>query len=149
MRFIFFALAIFNVLLCSCSSCPLSVQTEYLHREKLASYHVNTPDPLLDAPLLGQKLLVDWSLTKDYLCYEDLHLDIIIRFWNHQEFKSYVPIAQLTGTYLYEIRGEQFSELGGIQTYKVDLVGSGCILDEWKHQLWVELIKVGESSDDS
>lgn len=124
----------------SCSSHYLTVQMDFLRREQLASFHVDTPDPLLDAPLIGQRLFVHWNIPPSLLEYEDLHLDIVIRFLNHTEMKMTVPINICSGTYIYLLEGKDFCERLGFLTYKADLVGNGCILDMWRHQLWTELI---------
>ncbi len=132
------------------SSCSqntyLSVQTVYFTRESLASYYVETPDPMLINPPVGQKLLVTWSLPGTYLDYADLHLNIRIRFRNREEVNFNVPIEKTCGTYIYVVANDDFFNTNGILTYKVDLWGGGIVLEEWRHQLWHELIHVGEQN---
>lgn len=121
----------------------LSVQTLYFTRESLASYYVETPDPMLINPPVGQKLLVSWAFPRSYLDFDDLHLYIRIRFRNLEEIEINVPLEKACGSYLYVISNENFFESKGILTYKVDLMGGGCLLEEWRHQLWHELIQIG------
>lgn len=129
---------------CSGQRSSLSVQSQYLRREQLASFHVGTPDPMLYCPLTGQRVIVEWSIPYHYLEYNDLHIEIVIRFGDRSEMARCIPLDRLSGLYFYELRDEEFCEKGGIRTYKVDLMGDGCILETWHHQLWTELIHVGE-----
>ncbi len=123
-----------------CACYPLSVQAQYIGRENLASYYVNTPDPHLTHPDIGQRLVINWSLPKEYLAYSDLYLFLKVRFRNHEEEEKNIPIKKASGTYLYYVLNEKFHQSGGLLTYKVDIIGDGCILEEWQHQLWTELI---------
>ncbi len=122
----------------------LSVQTLYFTRESLASYYAETPDPMLINPPVGQKLLVSWNIPRAYLCYDDLHINIRIRFRNRSEIEVNVPIKKACDSYMYIVANEYFFETKGILTYKVDLIGNGNLLEEWKQQLWHELIHIGE-----
>jgi hypothetical protein len=126
-----------------CSNEHLSVHTEYIDEEYLASYHVKTPDPLLLNSPLGQQLIVQWNVPRDYILYEDLHLRIYIRFRDRQEIVQIVPMRQRLCCYRYELLNDAFCKTGGIITYKIEIIGDGSILDEWRHQLWTELIQVG------
>lgn len=127
-------------LLSGCTRERLTVYTDYLSRQNLASYHVGTPDPRLNNPPVGQRLIISWSLPKKYLCMDDLHLEATIRLWNHEEIKENIQLYKLSGTYIYSLINEDFFDTEGIMTYKVDLIGNNEVLDEWRHQLWTELI---------
>lgn len=128
----------------------LSIQTEFLRREKLASYHVHTPDPLLNQPLVGQRILLEWTIPDCYFAYEDLHIELTIRFGNRTEEIKYLKALDKSGMYIYLLRDKEFQDRKGIQTYKAELIGGGCILSEWRHQLWTEMILIGhdENEDD-
>lgn len=130
---------------CQCSY--LSVQSHFLRRDQLASYYIDTPDPAQNFPLLGQEVIVEWSLPSEFMGYTDLYLEVTIRFANRQELVRRVTIHHHSGVYTYVLEGDDFCEMGGIQTYKVDLIGDGNILLCWRHQLWKELIHVGESNN--
>jgi len=131
-------------LLASCYNNPtvLSVHTDYLSHETLASYHVNTPDPRLSNPSIGQRLIISWSVPKDYLNYENLRLKITMRFRTREEVVETVYLAKKSGTVVYNLLNDDYITTKGILTYKVDLIGGECILEEWRHQIWTDLISL-------
>lgn len=131
--------------LSSCFSSRLAVYTDYLTHETLASYYVETPDPLQNYPMIGQRLIVIWTLKKSYLCYKDLHLKLDVRFRNKKETSIIYPITNSKGTYIYSLLNQDYIDNDGILTYKVELIGDGILLDEWKHQMWTTLIVVGQT----
>lgn len=133
---------------CSCGGSMLSVQTEYLSHESLASYYVGTPDPRLNHPNIGQRLIISWNVPKYYLCLEDLHLDVTIRFRTRQEITEKVPITSYADTYIYSLMNCDYIATQGILTYKVDLVGGGAILEEWRHQIWTDLVIIEDSESE-
>ena len=130
-----------------CSENHLSVYSDFLSHENLASYHVGTPDPMLNNPPVGQRLIVSWSIPKEYLDYEDLHLMLTIRFRNREEFTQKICIHTVSGTYFYKLLNDDYFAVDGIRTYKVELIGAGCVLEQWRHQIWAELITLDQ--DDS
>lgn len=136
MHFLIFAF----LFLCSCER--LSVHTDYVSIENLASYHVRTPDPLLNNPPVGQRLLATWRLTKSEMDLEDLHLQITIRFGNREQIVQNVPICKIRGTYIYSLLNEDYYKKEGILTYKVELLSGTTVLETWVHQLWTELIEL-------
>lgn len=125
---------------CSCSREKLSVRNEYIIPERLASYHIRTPDPLRYDPPIGQRLTIKWDLDKEFGIYQEVIIHTIVRFYNHEEREIAFKATRPQGQYIYDILNEAFCETGGILTYKVDLMGDDTILDEWQHQLWTELI---------
>lgn len=130
-------------LLTSCTGNHFSIQTSYLNREMLASYYVETPDPLLQQPLMGERVLVQWNLPRWYLQYEDLHIRMAIRYKNATETVFSLPVRCLKGYYNFMLKGSEYAEKRGILTYKADLIGDGRILESQVHQLWAELISIG------
>lgn len=138
-----FFLLILPLLLTACTEKYLSVHTDYISRETLASYYVNTPDPRLNNPSIGQRLIISWSMPKEYLDYEDLHLDLYIRFRNREETTESLGILKRKGTYIYELLNEEYIQKQGILTYKMDLIGNGQVLEEWRHQIWTDLLNRG------
>lgn len=133
-------LLIFALSLSSCSYNPISAQTDYLSRQGLASYHVGTPDPSLNYPVLGQRLIIKWVLKENYLKYSDLHAEITVRFQDNTEKVFNLPIKTQLGTHIYIIEADEFCKTNGIASYKVDLIGNGYVLYKWRHQLWVDKI---------
>lgn len=136
--------AIFLLLfLVGCNSSHISVQTTFLNRTDLASYHVETPDPNLAYPLIGQRLLLSWTLPNSYLKKPDLYFRLTIRFKNHTQIVKNVIPKTVAGFYIYELRDSDYEETEGILTYKAEIISDGQILETWNHRLWVELIQVG------
>lgn len=121
------------------------MRTEYLSHENLASYIINTPDPLLDNPPIGQRLIISWAVPQSTLNMDDLHIEVTIRFRNKEEVHESFRVCALSGQYIYKILNARFLETDGIQTYKVELKSGDTIIEEWRHQLWVELIRFDKS----
>lgn len=128
------------LLLSSCGRSSLTVQTDYLSHKNLASYFVSTPDPRQNVTAIGQRLIICWSVPKYYLSYENLHLQVTIRFRNREELIEIFHLPKTRGTYVYALLNEDYIAKRGILTYKVDLIGGDCILEEWRHQIWTDLI---------
>lgn len=131
-------------ILFSASSCTLhrlDVQTQYLTPDYLASFHIGTPDPRISEPLIGQRLLIQWSLKPEEVRDDNLFLYLKVRFRNHQEDEVIIPVKSKRGTYLYRVNRELYCETRGISTYLAEIRNSTCALARWKHPLWVELIQ--------
>lgn len=137
----------------SCTQNILSVHTDYLSKESLASYYVGTPDPLLQNPPFGQRLILSWNIPKDL--YQKLfkadennvsgenlppHLEITIRFRTRQEQVCRLPLHKTSGTAIYSVLNEKYCATQGIATYRVRLIARGKVYEEWRHQLWKDLI---------
>lgn len=135
-------------LLTSCSRQMLSVHSDYVARESLASYWVDTPDPLLNCPPFGQRLVISWSVPRELLKLDHPHLEITIRMRNRDQIVRHVPLKRTSGTTLYRLLNEQYCESGGFLTYKVQLIAGGCVYEEWRHQLWTEHISIDSPEDD-
>lgn len=149
-KFLFALLLAFaSILLTSCSQRYINAHTVFLNRSQLASYHVETPDPNLNHPLMGQRLLVNWNVPLWLIqSYPDLHLEITIRFGDRTEIVKKVRVSRTSGYYLYEILDENYFDKEGILTYKIDLISNGEIIEKWRHQLWAEIITVGENNSE-
>lgn len=139
MRPLFSFLVLFFILF-SCNQRPLIVQTQYLNRNSLASYHVGTPDPKLTNPDIGEQLIIQWALPKNTALSHTLSLHIKIRFHNREEISRSIPVDQPSGTYVYTLLNQEFLKSRGILTYKVQLIDEDRVIDEWQHQLWTALI---------
>jgi hypothetical protein len=127
----------------------LEVQTQYISKESLASYHVLTPDPHLDHPTIGQRLLVQWKFKASDVCGLPLTLHLRIRFYNHEESVLTIPIDNtgkifVGGFYIYELFNEEYFEKRGILTYYAEIKSDETVIADWKHPLWVELIQFQE-----
>lgn len=131
------------LLLLSLSSCctheGLTVYSEYVTREELASYHVGTPDPRLSCPNVGQKIYINWKVCEVDAC-KKLTLKLYLRFRDRTESTQTVELENSSGRYVFALLNEQFFERQGILSYKIDLLADDVVIDEWRHQLWVNLI---------
>lgn len=127
-----------------CKESYLTVQTDYLTHKDLASYYVGTPDPRQNITAVGQRLIVCWAVPKFYLCFDDLHLKITIRFRNREEVIEIFHLSKTRGTYVFSLLNKEYLAKRGILTYKIDLIGQGKILEEWRHQIWVDLIALDQ-----
>jgi len=125
-------------ILTGCSSRILTVRTEYINEEYLASYHVETPDPALYNPPVGQRLIIHWHLT---CACDDMYLRLQVRYRNREENVIKVPISIKSGYYCYTLLDEEYCRTRGILTYRVELICDGCVVTEWRHQLWADLIE--------
>lgn len=131
--------------LCSCLSERLTAHMSYLSRKSLASYHVDTPDPCLNDPPLGQRLLISWNLPKENV--SDVYLKLTVRFNNREEKVICQKLRRNWGTYTYTLINEAYFACCGIQTYKVELIRCNEVVECWQHQLWAELIILNTSSN--
>ncbi len=128
------------VLTSGCTLHRLDVQTQYLSHEYLASFHVDTPDPCRYNPMMGQRLLVQWSLCAEEMKDQHLFLYLKVRFRNHQEQEVKVPVQTKRGTYLYVLANDAYCQSSGILTYHAEIRSDSCLLASWRHPLWVDLI---------
>lgn len=120
----------------------LSARTDYIGYQNLASFYVGTPDPLLNNPPFGQRLIATWAIPSriDISQYPDLHLEIRLRYRTREEQTLIVPISKRRGCYTFCVLNAWYCQTGGILTYKLLLKSGDCILEEWKQQMWVDLI---------
>ncbi len=123
-----------------CYSKRVTVQTKYFSNEDLASFYVNTPDPLQNNPPVGQSLLISWRLKHELCKYSLVEIRYTIRLRDKTEFTESYPINRNRGYFTYSLYNDDYFKSGGIATYKVQLVGDGEVIEEWLHQLWQELI---------
>lgn len=119
--------------LCGCTHRSLTVQTQYFSKENLASFIINTPDPLLNTPPIGQRLIISWDLKQEWVWYEKFNLKLTVRYQNRQEITQDIAIYKKYGTYLFEVTNENYCDTGGIQTYHVELIGDEMVISEWRH----------------
>lgn len=135
------------VCLCSCQTSILTVQTEYLSHENLASFQVGTPDPRLRNPPLGQKLIVNWSipLWDPMTNYELL---VKVRFKNGVTGSETISIDRSKGSYVYTLINEDYFATGGLKTYLAVILYDGKVMEEWRHQLWANVIEIPNSDED-
>lgn len=139
----------FVVLIClaGCTKPPLEVYSEYLGIEQYASYHVNSPDPCLFCPEIGQQLIIKWNIPHEYLCYPDLKIIIIVRLQNGEERQAEILCERASGETAWKIIRREYLETGGISTYKVELYSGEIPLISTQHSLWNETIQLNIDLD--
>ncbi len=132
------------LLLTGCRQYYLSVVQEWVDVRYLASTNVGTPDPRQEHPPIGQKLILDWRVPMEiYEKKPEVVLDLIL--WDHTARQIRFPIKRRMDFASYRLFNEEYEKSGGILTYRAKIVTEdGKIFREWKHQLWVNLITVGE-----
>lgn len=138
-----FALLLF---LTACGSERLTVHNEWLTLDDLASTHVDTPDHRQDNPPLGQRLYISWYIPeKSWERYEHIELLVKLRYGNREQKVLRHPLQRSRGRFTYQVIQEEYFEKRGISAYLVELRGDGELMEEWRHQLWAEVIRVGEA----
>ncbi|NGX42478.1 MAG: hypothetical protein K940chlam7_00758 [Chlamydiae bacterium] len=135
--------------LLSCNSDMMSIHTDYMSHETLASYYVKTPDPFLNNPPIGQRLILSWTIPRKHTRYHPLYIKLTLRFRNREEEEKWIHVRKTSGTYIYYLLDKEYCEKGGLLTYKAQLIANNCVLEEWRHQLWAELILFEENPEEN
>jgi hypothetical protein len=65
-----------------------------------------------------------------------------LRYKNREEEVIRLNNLRSSGTYIFTLMNEEFFEKEGIRTFKAQLFAGDTLLEEWRHQLWVELIEI-------
>ena len=120
-----YLLLLFCLAFTACKSAPLTVQTEYWGRHDLASYVVDTPDPNKNSQEFGQRLRINWSISKEVFTKAPCSLDITVRLKNGQEYKETHPLESASGEFIYPIVGVDYYQKGGLLSYQIELVSEG------------------------
>ncbi len=135
--------------LCACQKYEVSVSQHLVNRDYLASTHAGTPDPRQACPPMGQMLAASWVVPTDLL-QQDPYLQLHVIYKNYTEEIFTYPIETKRGYITYFLTNDEFFEKKGILTYKAEIITeNGEVYREWKHQLWVNLIKLDEVESSS
>jgi hypothetical protein len=136
-------------LVTACNRPVLSARSEYFDNSDLASAQVNTPDPRQDGPTYGQRVHISWSVPKEYFDGKnEPSLLLSLQYKNFETNEVVVPLEKASGHYVYTLRDEEYDNTQGILTYKVNIVsGEQVVLNEWRHQIWADRIKVDHYFD--
>ena len=135
-------LLITAVLLSGCQKYYISIAQESVDKDYLASVALSTPDPRQSHPPLGEKLIIEWKVPKEYLTHKpSLHLHVIYKDYT-EAFFTY-PMHYKMDYAVYNLLGEEYQSKKGILTYQAEVRGEQeePLLD-WRHQLWTKLIVV-------
>jgi|HubBroStandDraft_4_1064222.scaffolds.fasta_scaffold231309_2 hypothetical protein len=125
-----------------CRQYYLSVCQQWVDVRYLASTHVATPDPRQEHPPIGQMLIFDWRIPKEIFNKNPkIVLDLIL--WDYTTRKVEIPIKRRMDFATYRLLNEEYEKSGGMLTYQAQIVTEdGQIFQQWKHQLWVNLITI-------
>lgn len=129
------------VLFTSCCQERLSVFTEMISYDALASYQVDTPDPCLACPDRGERLVISWNLPDPY---EEAHIEARIRFKNLHEINFIFPLLEQRGHMTYNLFNQDYLSTGGILAYQIALFQGETLIEESTHALWTHLIRINE-----
>jgi hypothetical protein len=116
---------------------PLSVRTENIDRAYLASSIILTPDPQLNNPPIGQKLVVDWKILNQLV---PATLFVTIRFANGEEILYEKEVCSYFDTAIISHLNEDFFTRGWIVTYKAEIFRDSACIASFYHHMWTEKI---------
>jgi hypothetical protein len=138
MKYLFLFLAFFVL---SCSRPSLHVRSEYFSKRDLASFAIDTPDPLKDTNFFGQRLSISWQVPSTLLKEGKVEIHLIVRLANGEEKTSLIPIEKSFGFTFFPIVGDDYTKKGGLQSYFATLQVNGKIIAKSRHKFWVEKIQ--------
>lgn len=136
-------------LLFGCEKYGLLVRQQKVDSGYLASTHIGSPDPSQANPPSGELVIVEWWVPRELLEKKPKVILHMI-YWNYSEEIIEFPIDQRVGYEVFRIYQQKFAETGGILTYMAQIVDkNGEVFQQWKHQLWVNLIHITDEDKDS
>ena len=135
-RLLFFCLPL---LLLSCARAPVSVRTEKLGPKHLASYHVETPDPLRCTFFKGQQLVLSWHFCKHKI-KGPLRLKLLLIRANHTLEVIKQPLACLSGTKVFYFLGRDWCIKGEILTWRAEIYDEDTLVGLHYQKPWVDWI---------
>lgn len=128
----------------SCKQRELSVDTTYFTRKDLASVVVDTPDPDKEKPIFGQRLYINWEVTKQQFAMGPLELHIQLMLKKGSMMEDRIPLNEASGTYIFPIVSSDYTKEGGLLSYKITLLSNGKELAVTRHKFWVDQIEFSE-----
>ncbi len=134
--------------LASCGRERLAVQSEYLLPGRYASVWVGTPDPHKAFPDVGQRLIMQWKLKREFASYQNVFLRMRLRFRNHEVLDLDYPLGCPVGRIIYKIMNDDYTHTKGIGAYTVEIIGDGVPLACIQHHLWKELVFLNVGGED-
>ena len=131
------------LLLTSCSKDYMVVYDRAIYSDYLASVKMGTPDERKEQENIGERLIVCWQIPGDVF-YEARGWEIVqkVRFGNREEKEIRHPLNSSKGRLRYDLLDEDYYAKKGISTYKFVLSNVDGIVETWKHQIWVDYIKI-------
>lgn len=137
-------LLITAVLFSGCQKYYISIAQESVDKDYLASVALGTPDSRQTHPPLGEKLIIEWKVSKEDLTRKpSLYLHVIYKDYT-EAFFTY-PMRYKLDYAVYSLLGEEYQSKKGILTYQAEVrVAEEEPLLDWRHQLWTKLIVIEE-----
>jgi len=140
MRWIYFMAPC--VFICSCSSSRVVVDRYPVLKEDLPSYYIESPDPALQNPLIGQILVCRYQIRAFDPKSVPYLLMLRVIYKNLDEETHSVALYSSNGAIEFKILGEKYEATGGALTYRADLMTEdGAVVADFKHRLWFEIIQ--------
>ncbi len=135
----------FFILIClilvGCTTSHVTVNRYPVLPQDLPSAYIESPDPMLKNPLIGQVLDVRYRvkhLEKEKIPYL-LILKVIYK--NLEEETISHAVFNEKGSFEFSCVNDTYESTGGILTYRADLTTfDGEVIAAFKHKLWFELI---------
>lgn len=126
---------------CGCNgSKHLSILSEVIDKDRLASVHVNAPDILQEKNSQGMRLYIHWKLPKKYLG-ENIQGLLKIRFKSPHQEEIPFRVDQLKGHFIYDVVDKEYFDHEGVLAYKIELFCDQIPIDQYQHKMWCELIE--------
>lgn len=138
-----------TLILSGCQKYYISIAQESVTRESLASTQLGTPDPRQKNPPIGERLIIEWKVPRDYLSKDpSLYLHVIYKDYTEAYFTYSMPYKVDYVT--YTLVGDEYEQKKGILTYQAELrAKEESPFITWKHQLWTKLITLDEEEESS
>jgi hypothetical protein len=76
-----------------------------------------------------------------------MYIVIHLRYRDREEEVIQLNDLRPRGSYIYYLMNDEYFEKGGIATFKVELFSGDTLIEEWRHQLWVDLIEINGNSE--
>ncbi len=137
-------------LLCSaCSKYPIHAIRIPVNKSSLASEFTKTKDFREMDPIIGEQLLVLYSLhASQHKRARTLQIELIYKDLSYE--KITYNVSEGRGTQSFFLLGEKFKETKGILTYKISFnTADDQELCSWSQKMWFERLKLKDRKTDT
>lgn len=140
---VIFVFVSFTCLMSSCSRYYLTCDRQARNNAYLASSFVGSPDPLKNAPINGEQLVIAWHVPSSF--QNKANVELHLTYWNYTQDVVRFTVKERLGQYTLENLGASFDKNKGIIAYKAIMTDpNGKIYQTWQHQLYTQLIDVSD-----
>ncbi len=127
---------------CTSSHSYITARTYPYNRKDLASYHMDTPDPIKVTQLPSQIIVIHWNVgapsSSDKTALYSIHA--YIRLQDGEEKEKSTTLSSLSGTTRLELSQNDYIKHGGITSYKILILENDKQIAETRHKLWEDKI---------